>query len=43
LLRLKEFRTKAARMGKVIRTSTEEIRYYRAGDPTVHSLPWPES
>jgi len=43
LIQLPEFRTKAARLGKVIRASSEEIRYYRAGDPIVHSLPWPES
>ena len=42
LLRLKEFRTKAARLGKVIRASTEEIRYYQAGDPAVYALQWPQ-
>ena len=42
LLRLNEFRTKAARLGKVIRASTEGIRYYQAGDPTVYALSWPK-
>jgi hypothetical protein len=42
LLHLPEFRTKAARMGKVIRASSEEIRYYQVGDPQTYSLAWPD-
>ncbi|MCE7985666.1 MAG: hypothetical protein DYG89_31195 [Caldilinea sp. CFX5] len=39
LLRLPEFRTKAARMGKVIRVRPSGIEY--ALDRRIHFLPWP--
>ena len=41
LLRLPEFRTKAARMGKVVRVNRQQIRYYAAGDNRAYSLAWP--
>lgn len=40
LLRLPQFRTKAARMGKVIRVRPSGIEYYQA-DRRIHFLPWP--
>lgn len=42
LFRLAEFRTKAARMGKVARVGAEEIQYYRAGDPQIYTLGRPD-
>jgi hypothetical protein len=41
LLRLFEFRTKAARMGKVIYVTPTNIEYYEA-DRQIHTLPWPK-
>ena len=43
LLRLPQFRTRAARMGKVIRVRVEEIEYWQLGDPELHQLQWPEA
>lgn len=40
LLRLPQFRTKAARMGKVIRVRPSGIEYYGL-DRQIHFLPWP--
>lgn len=40
LLRLPVFRTKAARMGKVIRVRPSGIEYYEV-DRRIHFLPWP--
>lgn len=40
LLRLSEFTTKAARMGKVVRVGRRQIQYYAAGDNRVHILTW---
>ena len=42
LFRLPEFRTKAARMGKVIRVSETGIAYYQVGEDLIHHLPWPD-
>jgi hypothetical protein len=41
LLRLPEFKTKAARMGKVVRVSMSHIDYWQWGDERVHRLGWP--
>jgi hypothetical protein len=38
LFRLPEFRTKANRMGKVIRVSTDRVQYYRLSDRNPHVL-----
>jgi len=43
LLRLSEFRTKAARMGKVVRVSSNHIEYWQFGDGLLHKLTWPET
>ena len=40
LLRLPEFKTKAARMGKVVRVGRQQIQYYVTGDNYVHTLTW---
>ena len=40
-LRLPEFKTKAARMGKVVRVGRQQIQYYAAGDNRVHTVTWP--
>ena len=42
LLRLPEFRAKAARMGKVVRVSLAFIEYWQLGDEHLHKLTWPE-
>lgn len=39
LLRLPEFRTKASRMGKIIRVRPTAVDYYER-DRRVHTLPW---
>jgi hypothetical protein len=39
LLRRAEFRTKAARSGKVIRVARQEISFYAAGDRTARRVP----
>jgi len=41
LFRLREFKTKALRMGKVIHVTQNHIDYYEA-DRHIHSLPWPD-
>jgi hypothetical protein len=43
LFRLSEFKTKAARMGKVIRVSRSGIWYYQVSDNIVYHLSWPQS
>ena len=40
LLRFPEFRTRAARMGKVARVSRERIRLWQLGEPNEQSRPW---
>ena len=42
LLRLAEFKTKSARMGKVARVSTITVKYYRFQNNELHTLEWPE-
>jgi hypothetical protein len=39
LLRLRPFRTRAARMGKVARVSGGQVSYYQTGDPEIRILP----
>jgi hypothetical protein len=39
-LRLPEFRTKAARMGKVARISTSDIQYWKLGDERLNRIKW---
>ncbi|MCR4405227.1 MAG: hypothetical protein NUW06_08165 [Candidatus Acetothermia bacterium] len=41
LFRLAELRTKALRMGKVVRVSRGQIQYYAVGDERVRTLAWP--
>jgi hypothetical protein len=41
LFRLPDFRTKALRMGKVIRLTPQRIEYYKF-DRRIQSLPWPD-
>jgi hypothetical protein len=43
LLRLPEFRTKTARMGKVARVSLTHIEYWQLGNEQLHRLIWPEA
>ena len=40
LFRLPEFKTKAARMGKVVLASPRRLRYYHMHERHVHILPW---
>jgi len=40
LFQLAEFRTKAARMGKVVRVGPERIDYWVVGDERMHRLAW---
>lgn len=40
LLRLPEFRTRAARMGKVTQVSRDHVRWYEFGDETEHTFHW---
>ena len=42
LFHLPEFRTKALRMGKVVRVSRGQIQYYTAGDDRIHTITWPD-
>jgi hypothetical protein len=42
VLRLQEFKTKANRMGKVVRVSLANIKYYQFGDNKLHELAWPK-
>ncbi len=39
VLRRPEFRTKAQRMGKILRVTTEEILYYTVDDSQVRTIP----
>lgn len=41
LFHLPEFKTRAARMGKVVHVTLDHIRYYQAGDEKMHFLRWP--
>jgi hypothetical protein len=41
LLRHPEFKSKAVRMGKVIRMSRTRIDYWQWGDDRIHHLGWP--
>jgi hypothetical protein len=41
LFRLPDFKTKAARMGKVAHITSVGMRYYQVGDDTLHHLSWP--
>lgn len=41
LLRMAEFATKAARMGKVARVSPMQVDYWQLGDEQPHRLSWP--
>jgi len=43
LLRLPEFRTKRARMGKVAQVRPTHIEYWQLGDEQLHRLIWPET
>lgn len=43
LLRLPEFRTKTARMGKVARVRPTHVEYWQLGDEQLHRLIWPET
>lgn len=38
VLKLKQFDTKARRMGRVIRVTTSSVHYYRINDPRVYTL-----
>ena len=40
LLRLPEFRTRAARMGKVARVSRDQVRWWQVGDESEHAVQW---
>jgi hypothetical protein len=43
LVRLPEFRTRAARMGKVIHVGEVGVRWWQVGDDTEHALHWEPS
>jgi hypothetical protein len=43
LLRMSEFATKAARMGKVARVSQSHTDYWQLGDEQPHRLTWPQT
>ncbi|MBI3946955.1 MAG: hypothetical protein HY321_13610 [Armatimonadetes bacterium] len=40
LFRMPAFRTKAARMGNVVRAAPTFLQFHRVGDNTVHTVPW---
>ena len=42
LLHTPEFKTKAARMGKVIRARRRQIQYYTTNSSRKYALPWPD-
>ncbi len=42
LLRIPEFSTKAARMGKVARISLSRIEFWQFGEPQLQRLAWPK-
>jgi hypothetical protein len=39
--RLKEFKTKASRMGKVARVSDHHVQYYEVGKESTQTIEWP--
>jgi hypothetical protein len=41
LFHLPEFKTRAARMGKIVHVTLDHIRYYQAGDEKMYFLRWP--
>lgn len=41
LSRLPTFQTRAARMGRVVRVSSEHVTYYQVNDSQIHLLPLP--
>lgn len=41
LFHLPEFKSRAARMSKVVHVTLDHIRYYQAGDAKMHFLRWP--
>jgi hypothetical protein len=41
VLGFKQFKTKAARMGKIVRVRHHHIDYYEAGSNQIHTLNWP--
>ena len=41
LLRMAEFSTKSARMGKLARVSLSHIEFWQFGDQQLHKLSWP--
>ncbi len=43
LLRLPEFRTKRARVGKVAQVRPTHVEYWQLGDEQLHRLIWPET
>lgn len=43
LLRMSEFATKAARMGKVARVSPMQVDYWQLGDEQPYRLTWPQT
>jgi len=43
LFKLPEFKTKAARIGKVVLASQRRLQYYRIHEKRVHILRWPTS
>jgi hypothetical protein len=43
LLRLPEFRTKRARVGKVAQVRPTHVEYWQLGDEQLHRLVWPET
>jgi hypothetical protein len=40
LLRLPEFRTRAARMGTVVHVGEDHVRWWRVGDDSEHAVYW---
>ncbi len=42
LFRLKEFRTRTARLGKVMRVSERQIQYYEASTGPIQAIEWPD-
>jgi hypothetical protein len=40
LLRLPEFRTRAARMGKVVQLGEDHVRWWQFGDDSEHAVDW---
>ncbi|MGH7452569.1 MAG: hypothetical protein ACRENG_14575, partial [bacterium] len=42
LLRMPGFKTRAARMGKIVHVTLDHVRYYQLGDEKMHVLAWPK-